>query len=116
MSWYVMLYAGEECVKVESHEEGGTYVLGGTDVADLNVTYNYSWFYYRFLDAEDGLYWLNGKKAKDTIERLEKAVEELGTDQYQNDYWAPTHGNAGHALNILLVWAKQHPDAMWEVC
>ena len=28
-------------------------------------------------------------------------------------YWKPTPGNAGYALNILLGWAREHPDAVW---
>lgn len=28
-------------------------------------------------------------------------------------YWKPTEGNAGYALNILLGWARMHPEAVW---
>jgi hypothetical protein len=58
--------------------------------------------------------WLHGKKAEETIERLEKAVKELGTER-NNDYWNATDGNAGYALNILLTWAKDHREAVWRV-
>lgn len=104
---------GDIC-KIERHSEGGTFVAGGTTDADLNITYNYSWFYDKFLDKERGLRWLDGKKAKDCIDKLEKAVCVLGIHKYK-DYWAPTHGNAGIALSILLKWAKQHPEAIFEV-
>ncbi len=77
------------------------------------MTYNYAWFYFRFLDKE-GLEWLNGKKAKDTIVKLKAAVAELGTRMY-GDYWAATPGNAGHALDTLLKWAELHPEATFEV-
>lgn len=30
-------------------------------------------------------------------------------------YWKSTPGNAGYMLNILLSWAKQHPNARWSV-
>ena len=100
-------------VEVETFIEGGTLRVGGSFVAELNITYNYSWFYTHFLDEEEGIGWLYGKKAKDTLNRLEKAVEELGTDQF-TDYWAPTPGNAGYALNILLTWAKANPNAIWQ--
>lgn len=99
-------------IAVENHEEGGTYVLGGTPTADLNVTYNYSRFYYEHLDSEKGIRWLYGKKASETVERLEKAVAVLGVQQH-SDYWRKTSGNAGYALAILLRWARQHPTAVW---
>lgn len=130
-----------EPVEVENHEEGSTYAIGGKNVADLDITYNYAWFYYHFLDKEKGLRWLYGKKAKDCIERLEAALVELGVDKHTHDddapkrnpddpnlvrykgvacgrqpgsYWCPTPGNAGAALLILLNWAKQYPDAVFD--
>ncbi len=114
MSYDVGLYNGGELVAVSRHSEGGTYVVGGTDGAELNVTYNYCGYYREFLDTGDGLYWLHGKKAKDTVIRLEGAVAALGTER-DRDYWKATLGNAGYALSILLGWAKQHPDAVWSV-
>lgn len=113
MSYDLGLYYDKQPATVEHFQEGGTQVMGGTDDAELNITYNYSWFYYRYLDKEEGLRWLYGKKAKDCVERLEAAVSELGTDQH-DDYWADTPGNAGYALNILLQWAKQHPEAIFD--
>ena len=97
---------------VDMHSEGGTYAIGGTDEASLNVTYNYSKHIYQYV--EGGLYSLNGKKALDTIEDLKRAVEGLGTER-SNDYWEATPGNAGYALSILLNWAVQYPDAVWKV-
>jgi len=113
MSWWVSLEENGEPVEVECHQEGGTYCLGGSTTAELNITYNYGWFYKRFLH-EDGLWWLDGKKAADCISKLEAAIQELGTQRHQ-DYWAPTPGNAGYALSILLKWAKQYPDAVFRV-
>lgn len=128
MSYDIYLEKDGKCVEVDNHSEGGTYAMGGTTQAHLNVTYNYGWFYYHFLDKRKGIRWLYGKKAKDCIARLEKAVKILGTNQYEEciegadwqdrknyrvHYWAPTPGNAGYALNILLQWAKQHPEAVF---
>lgn len=113
MSYDLGLYHDSKPVQVERHQEGGTYALGGITEAELNITYNYSWFFYRFFDKEKGIRWLYGKQAKDTVERLEFAVKELGAIKY-SDYWAPTPGNAGHALLILLGWANQHPKAIWQ--
>ncbi|MDE2102426.1 MAG: hypothetical protein KGL39_34590 [Patescibacteria group bacterium] len=138
----------EPCV-VANHEEGGTYRMGGTTEASLNVTYNYSPFY--------------GKKASETAERLRAAVAKLGTSRHHGGwmhiglgafqhpdkdvwleklkhadleaphnallraeaiaagvvedgggYWKPTPGNAGYALSILLSWAIQHPNGVWQ--
>ena len=130
------------CVSSQHIQEGGTQVMGGTKECHLNITYNYSTLYRLTLDKEKGLRWLHGKTGRDTIGRLENAVELLGTHQYErcvdncdkcgsrcgygeglsdpmlpenrrSDYWAPTAGNAGHALNILLGWAKENPNGKW---
>jgi hypothetical protein len=114
MSFWVYLENDKEAVIVERHAEGGTYVLGGTTEAELNVTYNYSPFFFKHLNAESGLRWLDGKRASDTIEHLENAVAALGTSQ-DTDYWNATPGNAGYVLGILLEWAKQYPGATWGV-
>lgn len=100
-------------VFVKPHQEGGTYVLGGSPEAELNVTYNYGALYHEHLDSK-GLDWLNGKTAKDTIARLQLAVKILGTER-DPDYWKATAGNAGHALSILLKWAQDNPEAIWRV-
>ena len=115
MSWDVSLSDKETgTCEVERFEEGGTYVLGGSTDANLNITYNYSAFYHEHLDQEHGLKWLDGKRAAETIERLEQAVAALGTTP-DSDYWAATPGNAGRALAMLLSWARQYPDAVWDV-
>lgn len=113
MSWWV--YLNDENgspVDVEPFIEGGTYQQGGCIRGVLNVTYNYSKLF-RMAGLNLALS-LHGKIAKDTMPLLQKAVDTLGTDQYK-DYWAPTPGNAGYALSILLGWAKQHPEGVWEV-
>lgn len=91
---------------VDTHAEGGTYVLGGTPRAELNVTYNYG----SFFDFRS----LNGRTGRETIARLREAVELFGTDR-DVDYWARTPGNAGYACSILLKWATEHPDGIWRV-
>ena len=88
--------------------------MGGSNEADLNITYNYSRFYYQHLDKTNGLRALDGQMAKDWVDRLEAAVKVLGT-AHSNDYWEATEGNAGHALSILLRWAKEHPEGIWRV-
>ena len=120
MSWWVSLEdENGRSLSVPRHTEGGTFVLGGTDEAELNVTYNYS---ARFREA-----WpeelrghgaltqmLNGLTGADTIPLLEQAVAKLGTDR-SADYWEPSAGNAGAALDTLLSWARTHPQGRWRV-
>lgn len=113
MSYDIELTDNNHPVLVDNHTEGGTYAIGGTTEASLNITWNYSKFFHDHLDAKKGIRWLYGKKAKNTAKRLRKAIKELGTEP-DNDYWASTPGNAGHALSVLLQWAKQHPEAIWR--
>ena len=99
--------------QVPSHTEGGNIVLGGTTDANMNITYNYSWFYYRCLDKDKGLRWLYGKSGHEVTHRVSKAVQELGTNKYAKDYWADTPGNAGAALKVLLDWAVMNPNGVF---
>lgn len=118
MSWDVVLYDPETNtpVSVPNHQEGGTYPVGGTDDAVLNITYNYGRHYYEVLPIEDGESfgtWLNRKTGAEVIPHLERAVALLGTDR-DPDYWLDSPGNAGYALSILLAWARLHPTARFE--
>ena len=102
-------------VSVKKHNEGGTYAIGGTDSADLNITYNYSQDFRKVIGYKESFSeWLTGKKAKDIISVLENAVNTLGVERSE-DYWASDSGNAGYALNILLGWARQYPEAIFRV-
>ena len=115
MSFWVSLEdaQGETCTS-EPFEDGGTFVVGGSDECSLNVTYNYSRFYYGALDESEGLRAMNGGVARDWHGRLEQAVSDLGTER-DNDYWAATAGNAGATLARLLAWARAFPDATFRV-
>lgn len=118
MSYDISLIKDGVVCGVKSHQEGGNIVMGGSSEASINITWNYAFFFYNFLDKRKGIRWLYGKSGKETIARLEKAVKSLtgwmGDGIYEKDYWAPTFGNAKHALEVLLGWAKQHPDGIWE--
>ena len=103
---------GEIC-RVERQWEGGEYILDGNTGAELYITYNYSKFYYSVLDRKKGLEFLNEKKSKSVIEKIRKAVGKLGTKRNKN-YWRSTRGNAGYALSILMKWAEQYPEAIFE--
>ncbi len=113
MSWWIYL-EGESVGSVDCIQEGGTQVMGGTDQPELNITYNYGELF-RKAGLPDALKSLHEKRAGDTIEMLKAAVAFLGTNRYTKDYWAPTLGNAGFALSILLGWALKYPDGVWRV-
>ncbi len=108
MSYWISLHdkITDEILEVPSFESGGTYVLGGSCEADLNVTYNYSKFF--------SFKGLHERNAGDTIKEIAFAVLAMGTRK-DADYWKATEGNAGYALNILMKWAKQYPDGIWKV-
>lgn len=116
MSWWISLNdeEGEYLYSEEVIAEGGTYAIGGTDEMCLNVTYNYSQHYYKHVNEENGIRWLDGKTGEETAEVLEKAIEALG-DDVDDNYWNATEGNAKKALTTLLRWAKERPDGIWRV-
>jgi len=98
----------------EAHSmTGGTFALGGTTEAWLNITYNYGKFYYEQIDSEKGIRSLYGKTGKEAIQILEKAIKVLGTET-NDDYWKATPGNAGAALKGLLGFAKTRPDGIFN--
>jgi len=110
-----LVHAETEAIAIlpVSHDDGGTIVKGGSNEAYLNITYNYSQLFKIALHPE-GLRHLNRKTARDVILPLSIAVEKLGIDT-DPDYWKATPGNAGHALNILLRWARWFPDHVFIV-
>ena len=92
--------------------KGGTYALGGTTEAWLNVTYNYSTHFYRVMPEDKGIRWLYGKTGAEAIPVLKKAISEL-KDDANPDYWKPTEGNAKQALMGLLAFAQLRPDGIF---
>ena len=118
MSHTIVLTGGDVLNSKNKIQEGGTQVMGGTSDFELNVTYNYSPYYYKYLDLDDGLSWLYGKKARFTQHRLKHAIREIGDlcgGGGYKDYWAPTPDNAIKPLKILLGWAEENPEGEWQV-
>jgi hypothetical protein len=106
--------ATQEVLMVGHHtHKGGTYALGGSSLAEHNITYNYSSFYFETIDPKLGIGWLYGKTGAETLGVLKAAVERLGTEQ-DPDYWKATRGNAGHALIALIDFASARPDGVWD--
>lgn len=98
----------------EPHDfKGGTYAVGGTDEAWLNITYNYSKHFCRVFGEEKGIRILYGMTGRESIPVLKKAIEQLGND-VNDDYWKSTEGNAKRALQQLLAFAEQKPDGVWS--
>ena len=62
------------------HMRGGTYRVGGTRECSLNITYNYSHLF-RELFGSNGIRWLYGKSAAETIPALVEAAGQLADDK-----------------------------------
>ena len=92
--------------------KGGTYALGGTKEAWLNVTYNYADIFYKVL-GEKGIRSIYGLTGKDSIMILSKAISVL-KDDVSDNYWEATEGNVRKALSDLLQLAIMKPDAIWD--
>lgn len=104
-----------ECLKLDvpHHMRGGTYAVGGSSYASLNITYNYAKHFYNTIDEEEGLRFLYGKTGAEVIPILEAAIAKLG-DDVSEDYWEATEGNAKQALMQLLALSKMRPDGVWS--
>ena len=107
MSWWIYLEDKEgQPLTVKPFTDGGTYVLGGSNLAELNVTYNYGGHYRRVLTCEDGFKGLSGLSAEDALPILAEGIAGLG-DNVSGDYWEPTEGNAKTALVRVWQWCEQ---------
>lgn len=124
---FIPEYRGDEpcpkpcypCVQVRLHIEGGTYTMGGTNDAEMSVTYNYGKHFREAwpepLDGPGALdMMLNGRRAGEVVPLLAHAIMQLGTTRSDN-YWDATPGNAGHALKVFLDWALDWPNAVFSV-
>lgn len=96
-------------VRVPRHDiRGGTYAVGGSDTADLAITFNYAEFFCKFLGG-NGINDLNGLKVSDTLPKLLDAVMRMKGEP-DADYWKPTEGNARAALTDMLLLALLTPE------
>jgi hypothetical protein len=113
------------------HMRGGTYAVGGTKRAHLNVTYNYYKQFSRVFDTpnepcpnapewlrEDwsmvsGIRTIYGLTGAESLPILDKAIDLLG-DDVDADYWQATDGNAKRALVQLRSLAAMRPDGVWS--
>ena len=112
------------------HMRGGTYAIGGTAEARLNVTYNYYAPFDRVFDVLTeprpmapewmldygkpihGIRTIYGLTGAESLPILDRAIWMLG-DDVNPDYWQPTEGNAKRALMQLRALAAMRPDGLW---
>lgn len=92
---------------------GGTVPVGGTTVADVNITYNYSKHFSRLFGV-DGIRTLYGKSGRETLQMLTDAALSLENNVDVNDYWAATDGNVKEAIVQLINLALWCPDGVWD--
>lgn len=98
--------------ETEHYMRGGTYAVGGTREAWLNVTYNYAKYYSRVF-GEKGIRTIYGMTGAESIPVIKAAMAQL-KDDVSDDYWEPTEGNAKKALAQLLAFAQMRPDGIWD--
>ena len=99
-------------LKEPHYLRGGTYAAGGTTEAWLNITYNYSKYFYAALGAK-GIRTIYGMTGQESIPILQTAANLLSGEP-DKDYWAATEGNAKKALLSLIELAKAAPSGIWS--
>lgn len=89
----------------------GTYQVGGSTQAEINITYNYSKIFRREF-GDGGLSRLEGVSGKDSVVLLDAVISRLKDDAHE-DYWQATEGNARVCLMEMRAMARDFPDAVW---
>ena len=110
---------------------GGTYAVGGTTRAHLNVTYNYARHFcavfeelptprpkapaWMWEEGEPvgGIRTIYGLTGAESLVVLDRAILLLKND-VTDDYWEATEGNAKRALMQLRALATLRPDGIWS--
>ena len=99
---------------IKCEEINGVLVPTSTTEAYLNITYNYSSFYEKFLGGK-GINDLDGKSVRETIPKMMEAACKM-QGKTDADYWAKTEGNARKALLDLITLGLKALDGYWHVC
>ena len=103
----------EDLVLDSPHQmKGGTYPLGGSRTASLNITYNYREHFEKVLGKDD-IRTIYGMTGAASIPILREAAKKLADDVHPN-YWEATEGNAKRALLQLIALAELRPDGIWD--
>lgn len=108
---------GQSIQLEEKHDiKGGTYAMGGTNQAWVNITYNYCDHFRKIFKPRNNIYGIRsiyGLSGKESISILENAMSEL-KDDVSDNYWESTEGNAKESLRSLLTLAKLAPQGIWK--
>jgi len=145
MSYGISLVRGDSTSVVskitdEMLPKGGTYAArepgSMVDESELyfNITYNFAWYFYETLDAEQGIRVIYGKKGRDVKPMVEGAIAKLGVlverersggkvlsetwgkdkvydeEESERDYWFPCAKNAVKALRGIASLCDIAPD------
>jgi hypothetical protein len=89
---------------------GGTFAVE-SNRAEFNIPYSYRKIL-RSLFGDEGIRFLYGKTAQETIPLLEAGIAKLGDDT-DPDHWAATEGNVKVALRSLSTMAIALPHGVW---
>ena len=116
----------EETIEFDEYHfmTGGTYALGGTSEAWLNITYNYADYYYDATEGDERFYgqlWYDepcnlgirgiyGKTGAESIPMLKEMIRKI-TEKYQKDgEWITTERNEtiyldkkGHEIDLVTA-------------
>lgn len=121
MSYDVRLVGADgETVQLPAKHDlrGGTYAVGGTRDAWVNITYNYGQLIREAFgnpEAKESVRQLYGMTAAGSIPFLEAALQRLPVEPPSRDYWEPTPGNVRAALSDLLTLARRvPPESVWS--
>lgn len=91
---------------------GGTYKVG-TAECELNVTFNYSPFFYTIWN-EKGLGHFHGMRGYQVSRIINAVLQMYPKDVPSTDYWNPTWGNARRVLITMQQWSEGHPHGIWR--
>lgn len=113
--------------------KGGTYAVGGTQEAWLNITWNYGRWYrmdgvFPDHNEQNGIRSIYGMTGAESIPILKKAIAVLESSKEDiseaekkefeannvTGYWLPTRENAIKPLYGLLAFAQMRPDGVWD--
>jgi len=75
---------------------------------------NRAHLYYKYLDKEQGIDWLNGKTYEQIKKRAERFIHTMGTDLHGDWTNRNDKGRAGRFMIHVLEYTKQYPDCVLE--
>lgn len=101
--------------KVAMNPIGGTYMVNPPVPTEawFSITFNYCRIFEKVLPEGD-IKFFNGKSVDDTLNIIREAIPKL-KDDYSDNYWEATEGNAKLALQGLALLAAQCPGGIWDI-